>query len=420
MQVKVKLFSVGGVPASDGSIIPRRVVEEYLKSDKFKEDLAGHRLIGSLTHKVRNWNVQSKYTSAISKTAGKDDQMITVGMMASPTHYIDEVWIDDRDGWVYAKATLFDEKDMDDEAKQNIRRLKYLLSAGVMLGVSCVILGYWSSEGNNDTLQKMVALRGYDHTLNPSWKDSSVVETIGDDGEVINKIKTFSEKEVDNEFKDGDLKVKTFSDLDSLGLGTFPKSSKVDLKFTNLKAKEFSMTVSDAVVEDNVVSNNSSVVTEEKTFSVATVKERVRFAKLSPRMRFRRLFLDYKQAVKAAGGIEKIDEETLKVMKSLFATDCLDILKTITPEIQAGKPINTLIGASSLGKNVRVAAQKLMMPYKFALVEVSKRGVISPQRYKAIQAAYSEFISAMIDEVFGSSPIPEGLEEEINKEEEGK
>lgn len=417
MQVKVRLFSVGGIPASDGSLIPRRVVEEYLNSDRYKDDIKSKKLLGSLSHKCRSWGVvpSNKFNPSIIKTVGKDDQLITVGTGASPTHVVEKLWIDDTDGWVYALATIFDEKGMDDEAIQNTRRLRYLLSNHVLISTSAVILGYWNSDNGKDTLAKMVACRGFDFTLNGSWKDSQVVETIGDDGEVIASLK--GEEKVFSEVEDeveGELRVKEFSDTSIFG--DYPKTSKVDLKFTELKAKEF---CSSNYAESDITST-PSVVEEQKEFSVATVKERVRFAKLSPRMRFRRLFLDYKQAVKAAGGIEKIDNDTLRVMKSLFATDCLDILKTITPEIQAGKPINTLIGASSLGKNVRVAAQKLMLPYKMALIEVSKRGVISPQRYKAIQASYSEFIQAMIEEVFGSNPIPEGLEEEINKEEEGK
>lgn len=58
---------------------------------------------------------------------------------------------------------------------------------------------------------------------------------------------------------------------------------------------------------------------------------------MSPRQRFRLLVLEYKQAVKQAGGPEKMDPETLRVMKSLFTTDLLDIMKTITPEIMKGK-----------------------------------------------------------------------------------
>jgi hypothetical protein len=85
----------------------------------------------------------------------------------------------------------------------------------------------------------------------------------------------------------------------------------------------------------------------------------------------------------------------------------------------SGKQINTLIGASSLGKSVRVAAQNLQMPYRYAMQEIAKTGKISPTRYQKIQEAYTEFIKSLTDEVFGANPLPEGLTEEAAKEEEG-
>jgi hypothetical protein len=51
--------------------------------------------------------------------------------------------------------------------------------------------------------------------------------------------------------------------------------------------------------------------------------------------------------------------------------------------------------------------------------EIVKTGKISPMRYKKIQEAYTEFTKAMLDEVFGPNPIPEGLAEEVEKEEGG-
>ncbi len=128
------------------------------------------------------------------------------------------------------------------------------------------------------------------------------------------------------------------------------KSSKIDGRFTKLKAKTFSFNT-----EVVPIAEETQLVEEpvQKDFSVATVKERVRIGKMSPRQRFRLLVLEYKQAVKQAGGPEKMDPETLRVMKSLFTTDLLDIMKTITPEIMKGKNPGTLLGASSLGKNVR-------------------------------------------------------------------
>jgi fumarylacetoacetate (FAA) hydrolase family protein len=127
--------------------------------------------------------------------------------------------------------------------------------------------------------------------------------------------------------------------------------------------------------------------------------------------------LEYKQLVKQAGGADKIDPETLKIMKSLFLSDINQIFSGLTTEILAGKQINTLIGASSLGKGVRQAAQKLQLPYRMAFQEMQKTGKLTPMRFQKIKDAYTEFALSMVEEVFGNSQIPEGLEKELENEE---
>ena len=85
----------------------------------------------------------------------------------------------------------------------------------------------------------------------------------------------------------------------------------------------------------------------------------------------------------------------------MFTSDVLDIMKQITPDIMAGKQINTLIGASSLGKSVRVAAQKLQIPFRTAMNESAKQGFVSKMRYQAIQDAYIDFINSLMSDIFG-------------------
>lgn len=258
-----------------------------------------------------------------------------------------KVWFEN-DGWCYGEFEVLSEDGLDDEAIQRIRRVKGLLKNGCKIGISCVVLGYWENSSGSDYLKRMVALKGADLTLNPSWKNAGIVSIDGSESE-----KTFSELDIEYDpeaYKDTKIKVKQFSNFDS---GDLLKSSKINGKFTQLKAKSFSFNSEINSIEDTIVSE--SVIEEpiQKDFSVATVKERVRIGKMSPRQRFRLLVLEYKQAVKQAGGSEKMDPETLRVMKSLFTTDLLDIMKTITPEIMKGKNPGTLLGASSLGKNVR-------------------------------------------------------------------
>lgn len=391
MRCKCKLFSVSGIPASDGSIVPRDVVETYLNSEEYKNAIESKKMLGSLTHRARNLaNAPQSAGAALSKTVGKDDMMLLVGV-SSPTHYVERLYIEN-DGWCYADIKILEETGLDDEAIQYIRRLKGLLSQGIHPGVSAVIVAYWDSTSTgSDICRKIQSIKSLDITLNPSWKAAQVVK-IDDESE-----KSFSE--VDNytakDFKFDGLKVKQFSDLNSIGCGDLIKSSKINGVFTKLKAKQFSAS--------GVVEEANDVEIKEKQFSVSTLKLRVKEGMMSPRMRFRRLILDYRQLIRQMGGAEKIDPETLKAMKSLFTSDVLDIMKQITPDIMAGKQINTLIGASSLGKGVRVAAQKLQMPFKMAMNESAKQGFVSKMRYQGIQDAYIDFINSLMSDIFGEA-----------------
>lgn len=409
MRCKCKLFSVAGIPASDGSVIPRDVVEQYLSSEKYRNDIESRNMLGTLTHRVRNLaNAPSSAGTALQKTVGKDDLMLMVDV-AAPTHYVERLYIEN-DGWCYADIKVLEEEGFDDNAIQNIRRLKGLLKQGVKPGVSAVVVGFWKDD---TLLERLVSLKSLDITLSPSWKSAQITEIYDDNDE---KIFSDTSKINPEDYKFDGLKVKQFSDLNSLGCGDLPKTSKINGSFTILKGKQFS---ANGMVEE--ISDNNSMLIEttssykEKQFSVTGLKERLKMSKLSPRMRFHRLIIDYRQLIRQAGGVDKMDPETVKTLKSLFTTDVLDLMKSITPDIIAGKQINTLIGASSLGKGVRVASQKLQMPFRQAMQESAKQGFVSKNRYQKIQEAYIEFINSLIEDIFSTNPTQ--VEEEVEKEE---
>lgn len=139
LRCKVKILGLDTIPASDGSIISTAVINDYLNSQKFKEDLAGHRLLGSLTHKCRN--AASLYdcdkAKAVQNTQGKDDSLIDISIpQSSPTHYLEDAYI--QDGWLWGTIRILEEDGLDDGAIQNIRRLRGLLKQGVHPGVSAV------------------------------------------------------------------------------------------------------------------------------------------------------------------------------------------------------------------------------------------------------------------------------------------
>ena len=408
MKCIVRLLKFGST-ASDGSQISEPVVREYIESPEAQEDLENHRMIGSLTHRVRNISAENytqEVANSLKKTVGRDDGLLLMDSNCAPTHYIERLWISD--GCLFAEAKVFDEEGFDDNTVQAIRRLKSLLKCS-NIGISMVVVGLWSGMKNGvDSLERLVKLKGFDWTLSPSFPGSYVTDVLDDEGNSIRE-KTYSEVEVEDKF-DG-YRVKTFSNLNELGLEiNTPKTSKINNQFTILKAKSYS------TFEDVEVINEETQKVEQKEFSQAHIIERTRLGKLSPRIRFRRLIMDYRQALKSQGGPEKISPEALKIMKSLFTTDLLGIMQEITGQILSGKNINALLGASALSVQIRKNCQELMIPYRLALMENKRQGFVSKARYQKIQEAYTKFVNSILDYVFNTPTSQKLKEEEEDKD----
>lgn len=341
----------------------------------------------------------------------KDDLGLVVAENSPTfTHFVKEFFIDTYKGqkWLCAELHILDEDGFDDIAKQNIRRLKGLVRAGVFVPVSAVILAYWASEpgSHQDIARKIKTIKSVDFTINPSFSNTArIYEVTDDEGNILNKEKQFSVTE-DN-LEEG-VYVKTFSDLSGFDLTNTPKTSKVNGQFTTLKIKEFSCIGEVTVVDDEVIS-------EQKEFTAAGVKDRLRDFKLgSPRMTFRRLCISYKQVVRQLGKDPK--PEDIKILKSMFTNDILLLLNQITPEILKGKQINTLLGCSSVSKTARTSAQKLQLDLRYALREMSKQGFVSKMRFQKLQDSYMTFTKSLVEDIFGNPdeiiPGEEGGENE--------
>jgi len=243
------------------------------------------------------------------------------------------------------------------------------------------------------------------------------------------KIKIFSNNDEEDNINQNTLKVKAFSDLSGFNY-TGPKTSKIDGQFTILKAKQFS---SIGVVED--VDNEGAVIVEDikefsdvnsenkeeqqKDFSVVAVRDSLREKKYSPRLYLRRLIISYKQVIKSLGGADKISEEDEKILKSMLTSEVLYLLNRISDDvISKNRNINALLGCSAYSKELRQAAQKLQVIYRMAGLQARKNGYLDKARYQKLQASWSEFVEAVIHEVFKTPGIPKEELENVNEEEE--
>jgi hypothetical protein len=154
---------------------------------------------------------------------------------------------------------------------------------------------------------------------------------------------------------------------------------------------------------------NESEKDNQKSFSVGNLRERIRMSKFSPRQRFRRMIIDYKKYYELTKN--KMTHDDFVLVKGLFVSDVMNIMNLITPEVRKGKQINTLLGLSTFGKDLRIAAQKMQMPYRMALNEEVNVGAPSKKRYMDIQEAYNEFIDALLKHVFGEDYKNIGINE---------
>lgn len=137
----------------------------------------------------------------------------------------------------------------------------------------------------------------------------------------------------------------------------------------------------------------------QKSYSVATVRERLREAKFSSRQKFRRLCIDHKKFYSMVKN--KISSDDFKLLKGILASDVMAILNVVMPEIIKGKQINTLLGLSALSKELRLAGQTLQQPMRLGLSEEKRTGAVTKKRYQDLSAAYNDFIKAVFAYCYG-------------------
>lgn len=200
------------------------------------------------------------------------------------------------------------------------------------------------------------------------------------------------------------------------------KFSKVGGKLCTLKTKIFSSDsqfkslpeeeipqVKEYSTGETKVFSGTKEAPQTKSYSATTIRERLRYAKYSMRMRFRRLLIDYKKFYEMQG--DRLSDEDFKILRGLFISDIMNIMNTITPEVLRGKQIVTLLGLSAFGKELRIAGQALNLPYRLAMKEEERIGAPSKKRYQDIQKAYNEFVKALLNYVFKGRENPVGLTE---------
>ena len=231
---EVKLFDVTGL-AADGSNIPRRSCEEYLASTDYQTIIRDKVALGGVTHKDR------KLTPEYKGLIGMDDLLL---VNDNVTHYITGLYFKSGDNFLYASARTFDPSKFAGKRADNIQNLIGMLSTGVRMPISVVIQALWSKRG---TAEKIIRIKGFDYTQNPSFKGAGDVQIFSDTSPEQYSLKL--PEDISKQFSD------------SLGNGELVAQTRV-----------FSSTGEVTILDDAVPNSNFSELDDVMTYKDAVSK----------------------------------------------------------------------------------------------------------------------------------------------------
>lgn len=137
----------------------------------------------------------------------------------------------------------------------------------------------------------------------------------------------------------------------------------------------------------------------DRQFSAATINERLRLSKMQPRMKFRLTVLDYQKYYKANQAKFQGNPDIVKQLKNMFLVDLMGIFTQILPYVQEGKQLSALTGLNTTTEGLNQISRELSVAYRKALNQ-AKNGQISGAVFKQLQTKYSQFVNALIPQVF--------------------
>lgn len=160
---------------------------------------------------------------------------------------------------------------------------------------------------------------------------------------------------------------------------------------------------------------------EQKIFSASSINERLRIAKLNPKLRLRYLVMDHKRYFKANKKKLQKNPELMNKLKGIFLSDLNALFNEVLPYIVEGKQLNTLIGVSQVTPTLSKIARDLSLAYKRALKSERSTGQIPKMLYQRLKNSYTEFLNQLFSQVYkGSGNIESTEENEVNEDNVGE
>nr|DAV98723.1 MAG TPA: hypothetical protein [Bacteriophage sp.] len=150
--------------------------------------------------------------------------------------------------------------------------------------------------------------------------------------------------------------------------------------------------------DDNIP--DDPVVIEDKGFSAASIKERVRISGMPIKQRFRYIILDYRRFY-TQNRRKILSNRTQAInLRNMFLNDLMAVFNDIMPELKSGKQLIALTGLGTVSKDMATVSKDLSLAYKRSLSQLGSGGQISRVNIQNLQKYYNQFMDALIPQVF--------------------
>lgn len=150
--------------------------------------------------------------------------------------------------------------------------------------------------------------------------------------------------------------------------------------------------------DDNIP--DDPVVIEDKGFSAASIKERVRISGMPIKQRFRYIILDYRRFY-TQNRRKILSNRTQAInLRNMFLNDLMAVFNDIMPELKSGKQLIALTGLGTVSKDMATVSKDLSLAYKRSLSQLGSGGQISRVNIQNLQKYYNQFMDTLIPQVF--------------------
>lgn len=138
----------------------------------------------------------------------------------------------------------------------------------------------------------------------------------------------------------------------------------------------------------------------DKTYSAASIQERMRVMRMNPKLRLRYTVMDYKRFYNGKKKDFEKHPEKFEQLRNMFLTDLMGLFTEILPYIEEGKQLNSLIGVSQVSPKMSQVARELSLVYRRALKSEKSTGQINKSIFQRLKTTYAEFMNQLMDTVF--------------------